>query len=78
MCGHRHVRVLPVRRLPPEPVLRPRPQPGQGEDLVALQDEGVLPGGVAGGRPVQAGLQIHLRGEKDSGILFYVILIDAE
>ena len=43
---HDHVRVLPVRRLPPEPVPGSWAQASQGEDPVALQDDGVLPGNV--------------------------------
>lgn len=45
MRGDHDIGVLSVRGLPPQPVLGPRAQPRQGEDLVSLQDDCVLPGG---------------------------------
>ena len=43
-ASHLDVRVLPVRRLPPEGVGCVGAEVGQGEDLVALHQDRVLPG----------------------------------
>jgi hypothetical protein len=58
--------MLQVRRLPPQHVLGPRSQPGHGKDLVALEDDGVVPGRHVL-LPIQLLLDEHEVAARDAG-----------
>ena len=63
-ASHLDVRVLPVRRLPPQGVGGVGAEVGQREDLVTLHQDRVLPGRLPGGHIIVMVMGIDYGGQE--------------